>query len=84
MEHQKHLGCCPSITIDKHPCDALPIFSCPFLCISFFCWFEGTNISKLIQIYIVQMNKLSLEFTFLLSFLHFLDTPLITSLQVLA
>ena len=50
MEHHKHLGCCPSITIDKHPCDALPILSCPFLCISFFCWCKGTNKSSSHQI----------------------------------
>ena len=43
LEHHKHLGCCPSITIDKHPCDALPILLCPFLCISFFCWCKGTS-----------------------------------------
>ena len=40
----------PSITIDKHPCDALPILLCPFLCISFFCWCKGTNNSAYIQI----------------------------------
>ena len=61
MERHKQLGCRPSITIDKHPCDALPILLCPFLFISFFCWCKGTTISKLIQIYIVQMNKLILE-----------------------
>ena len=41
---------CPSITIDKHPCDALPILLCPFLCISFFCWCKGTYFSSYQQI----------------------------------
>ena len=30
-KRHKHLGCCPSITIDKHPYDALPILLCSFL-----------------------------------------------------
>lgn len=50
-ERYKHLGCYPSITIDKHPSDALPILLCPFLCISSFCWCKGTKISAIIQIY---------------------------------
>ena len=60
MEHHKHLGCCPSITIDKHPCDALPILLCPFLCISFFCWCKDTKISASEQKFVIQMFVLSL------------------------
>ena len=55
MEHHKHLGCRPSITIDKHPCDALPILLCSFLCISSFCWCKGTSFSSFTQI-IGQIN----------------------------
>ena len=57
MEHHKHLGCCPSITIDKHPCDALPILLRPFLFIPFFCWCKGTKISAYIQIYVDIQDK---------------------------
>lgn len=45
MEHHKHLGCCPSITIDKHPCDALPILLCPF---SVFLSFVGVKVQKIL------------------------------------
>ena len=55
LEHHKHLGCCPSITIDKHPCDAFPVLLCPFLFISFFCWCKGTKISAIIQVYMTLM-----------------------------
>ncbi len=52
----------PSITIDKHPCDALPILLCPFLCISFFCWCKGTNNSATEQRFIEQMLRQMLFF----------------------
>ena len=65
MEHHKHLGCCPSITIDKHPCDALPILLCPFLCISFFCWCKDTKISASEQKFVIQMFVLSLLYIYI-------------------
>ena len=54
LEHHKHLGCCPSITIDKHPCDALLIRHYPYLFILIFCWYKGTDISAFIQEFIVK------------------------------
>ena len=44
----------PSITIDKHPCDALPILSCPFLYIPCFCWYKGTHFSSNLQEFVGQ------------------------------
>ena len=67
MEHHKHLGCCPSITIYKHPCDALPILLCPFLCISFFCCCKDTKISASEQKFVIQMFVFSLLYIYIKS-----------------